>query len=107
MSSWIKVDAPADLAPGEVVIARAGYQEFAVCNAGGRLHAVSNRCPHQGGDLGDGFLEGYVLNCPLHGWAFDVRTGEAAFVSQPGRIKVYPVEVGEGAVWVEVEDAQG
>lgn len=104
MSSWIRVDAPANLAPGEVVISRVGYQEYAVCNVDGRLHAVSNRCPHQGGDLGDGFLDGACLYCPLHGWAFDVRTGEAAFVAQPGRIKVFPVKVEEGAVWLEVEE---
>ncbi len=104
MSAWIKVDAPADLAPGEVVIARAGYQEFAVCNVDGRLHAVSNRCPHQGGDLGDGFLEGPCLHCPLHGWAFDVRTGEPAYAAQPGKIKVYKVKVEDGLVWVEAEE---
>ena len=101
---WLRVDCPPDLAPGEVVVARSGYQEFAVCNVDGRLHAVSNRCPHQGGDLGEGYLEGACLSCPLHGWAFDVRTGAAAYVNQPGTLRVYPVKLEAGCVWVEIEE---
>ena len=100
---WLEVDCPADLAPGEAAVARAGYQEFAVANVDGKLYAISNRCPHQGGDLGDGYLEGACLSCPLHGWAFDVRTGEPAYVNQPGKLRTYPVKLEDGKVWIEVD----
>ena len=49
---------------------------FALCNVNGTFRAVDNTCPHAGGPLGEGSLDGEVLECPWHGWQFNVRTGE-------------------------------
>ncbi|MEP7151108.1 MAG: Rieske 2Fe-2S domain-containing protein [Nitrospira sp.] len=49
---------------------------LALCNVNGMFLAVDNSCPHAGGPLGEGALEGEVLECPWHGWRFNVRTGE-------------------------------
>jgi nitrite reductase (NADH) small subunit len=49
---------------------------LALCNVDGTFRAVDNTCPHAGGPLGEGSLEGEVLECPWHGWRFNVRTGE-------------------------------
>jgi nitrite reductase (NADH) small subunit len=43
---------------------------------GRQVFATQAQCPHRGGPLADGLLGGSVLICPLHGWKFDVRTGE-------------------------------
>ena len=37
------------------------------------IFAIGNECPHQGGNLCDGWIEGDILSCPLHGWEFDLR----------------------------------
>ena len=50
------------------------------------------------GDLGDADLE-HRDTCPLHGWRFDVTTGENAFPGHEG-IGRYDVLVEDGAVWV-------
>ena len=42
----------------------------------GQYGALDNRCPHQGGPLGKGCLQGKLVTCPWHGWQFDVSTGE-------------------------------
>jgi nitrite reductase (NADH) small subunit len=103
---WVKVADQVDLEPGEVATAYVGQRELALSNVDGVFHAMSGICPHQGGSMGDGFLEGHRLTCPLHGWVFDVRTGEAAEPLQPGRLNVYPTRVENGEVWVDVpEDA--
>ena len=47
----------------------------ALFNVDGRFHAVSNRCPHRGGPLGQGFVDGAEVSCPWHNWTFDVTTG--------------------------------
>jgi nitrite reductase (NADH) small subunit len=47
-----------------------------LCNVNGTFRAVDNTCPHAGGPLGEGSLNGEVLECPWHGWRFNVRTGE-------------------------------
>jgi nitrite reductase/ring-hydroxylating ferredoxin subunit len=50
--------------------------------AGGALHAIDDTCPHRGGPLHEGFVEGFRVFCPLHGWQFDVRSG--ACLNAPG-----------------------
>lgn len=48
----------------------------ALYNVDGTFHALDGVCPHQGGPLGNGTLEGCIVTCPWHGWQFDVRTGQ-------------------------------
>ncbi len=49
---------------------------LALCNVEGVYRVVDNTCPHAGGPLGEGKLEGETVRCPWHGWRFNVRTGE-------------------------------
>ena len=51
-------------------------QEILLARVGADYFAIANRCPHMGGDLSKGKLEGTVVTCPRHGSQFDVRTGE-------------------------------
>jgi len=102
--TWTRVERPPRLYPGEAAVVRVAHDEYALYNVDGRLHASTNRCPHQGGSLGDGFLEGACVHCPLHGWAFDVRTGAAAYPAQPGRIHVVGVKEEDGALWLDVPE---
>ncbi len=40
------------------------------------IYGLDGVCPHQGGPLGKGMLEGCIVTCPWHGWQFDVATGQ-------------------------------
>jgi nitrite reductase (NADH) small subunit len=63
--------------PGEGRTFQVGPRRLAVFHARGRqVFATQAECPHRGGPLADGLLGGSVLICPLHGWKFDMRTGE-------------------------------
>ena len=67
----------------------------------GRYAALDNRCPHQGGPLGEGSIENGLLRCPWHGWDYDPLTGKA-----PGfddGVEAFPVEVREDGVYVGFE----
>ena len=55
-----------DLPEGKVV---------ALFNVDGHICALDGTCPHAGGPLGEGSLEGARVTCPWHGWTFDVKTG--------------------------------
>ena len=69
----------------------------ALVNVAGRLYAVDNLCPHRGGPLGEGTLKGTVLQCPWHGWQFDVTTG--SMVQNPAvKTACFPVVVEDGEV---------
>jgi 3-phenylpropionate/trans-cinnamate dioxygenase ferredoxin subunit len=51
-------------------------QEILLAKTGDKYYAVSNRCPHLGGDLSGGRLEGTVVTCPRHASQFDLRDGK-------------------------------
>ena len=66
----------ADLAIGAVVAARAGARRVAIARLGsGRLVVVDDECPHDGGRISDGFVDGERLICARHGWALEARNG--------------------------------
>lgn len=54
-------------------------KEIALFKVGGTVYALYHVCPHQGGPLAEGGIEGSVVTCPWHGWSFDVTTGECTF----------------------------
>ena len=66
----------------------------------GEVLAVGNDCPHQGGSLSDGWVEGEIVTCPLHGWELDLRSG--ACMTVPGEsVPRYAATVEDGAVLLE------
>jgi nitrite reductase (NADH) small subunit len=66
--------------------------------------AVAGSCPHQGGPLGDGIVADHCVTCPLHGWRFDLDTGEA--VNADARVEVFEVVEQDGALWLRVPAAR-
>lgn len=89
----------AELAPGESRIVDVNGQELAIFNVNGEYHVLSNICPHVGGPLGDGALDGEDVICPWHGWRFNVTHGGNALGTKPAH--VFRSEI-EGA-WLLVE----
>jgi nitrite reductase (NADH) small subunit len=80
MSELIKVAETSDLQPGTGKTVTVGERDLALFNVGGKFHCIDNVCPHRGGPLGEGMLEGSVVVCPWHGWRFDVCTGQSPVV---------------------------
>ena len=96
-----------DLPPGERKIVHVAGRSIGIFNVDGTLHAIKNRCPHQGAELCRGTvsgpmlpaapgeyeygLEGRVLRCPWHFWEFDITTGKMIFVPGKMRVKTYQI----------------
>ncbi len=55
---------------------------YALFNVDGVISAIDGICPHQGGPLADGQVQGTTVTCPWHGWQFDVRTGKTPLGSK-------------------------
>ncbi len=75
--------------------------EVALYNINGEFHAIENFCPHKGYPLADSRLYGNIVECDLHGWRFDVRTGEC-FTKQGCELENYDVIVEEGMIKIKV-----
>jgi nitrite reductase (NADH) small subunit len=78
-------------------------EEIALFKVDEQICAISNMCPHQKFQkLHDGLFENGIVTCPMHGWAYDVRTGISTNAS--GRVKTFKTEVKNGKVFLKKEE---
>jgi len=76
MSRFVKLATLQELPPGGAKEVEFEGRVYAIFNVDGQISAIDGICPHQGGPLADGALEGTTVTCPWHGWQFDVMTGK-------------------------------
>lgn len=75
---WHKVlDSKEDLQEGRVMTVTAGHKDLCITHFEGKICALDNKCPHQGGPLGEGSIENGLLRCPWHGWDYHPCSGKA------------------------------
>ena len=97
----VRVAETGEIPAGEGRVVDAEGRSIAVFNMDGEYYAIDNTCPHRGGPLGEGDLDGAVVSCPWHAWRWDVRTG--ANVNNPAvAVACYPVREDGGDLFVEL-----
>ena len=89
------------LPPGGMMEFTTGERTIAICNAGGKLHAVDGVCPHQGGPLAQGALHGTAIVCPWHAWEFDCVTGEHDY-NPAIELETFSVELSGDDILVDI-----
>jgi NAD(P)H-dependent nitrite reductase small subunit len=99
-SGFVDVARLEELPAGTSKIVWIGDRTVALFNVGGTVYATDNNCPHSGGPLGKGTLEGDVVTCPWHLWEFNVRTGVNIFNPEE-RIETFPVMISDGQILVK------
>ena len=97
--SFVPVGAAADIGPGTSKTVAVDGREIAVFNVDGTFYAVDNYCPHQGGLLSEGWLEGKTITCPWHAWCFDLTNGEMT-IGKFASVDVFDVRIEGGVVSV-------
>ena len=99
MEGFQKVAQLDDLAPGRSKKVTVNGRAIALFNVDVKFYAIHNSCPHEGGPLADGRLKGYVVACPWHDLAFDIRNGQG---TDGGGYCVgsYEVRVEGADIWV-------
>src|SRR5438045_3069400 len=97
----VKVGLLSLLPRGAVMEASIGEDRYAICNLEGQIHALAGTCPHRGGPLGQGAINGAHLTCPWHAWEFDCRTGVNDY--DPAVIvPTYPVQVSGDDILIDI-----
>ncbi len=105
---WHRVADLDELPGGRVKTVTAGTLSMALTHIDGSYTAMDNRCPHQGGPLGEGSIEvgkegECWLRCPWHGWDFDPKTGRPPGGHEDSGQRLYPVEVRDDGIYVGIE----
>ena len=92
-----------DLGEEEVMAVFVGGEEIALYNVEGEFYATGGICTHENVGLADGFVEGDLIECPLHSACFEIRTGKAVNPPAEVDLKTYPVKVEGDTVYVGIE----
>lgn len=101
--TWYKVlDNKEELLENRVMTVTAGHKGICLTHFEGEYNALDNKCPHQGGPLGEGSIENGLLRCPWHGWDYHPCTGKA-----PGfddGVSKYEIKIEDEAIYVGLEE---
>lgn len=92
MPKAVVVAKASDLRIGEPKVVAVGNDEIALFRVAEGIFACTNTCPHRGGPIGEGQIDGKIVTCPWHGWEFDVTTGKMPVNPNVG-ITTYPVTI--------------
>jgi nitrite reductase/ring-hydroxylating ferredoxin subunit len=101
MPEFIEVGRVDQVPPGSGARLTLADNGLAVFNVDGIICAIADTCPHAGGSLGLGKLNGTTVTCPVHGMKFDVTTGCFSGTSDFG-VASYPVNVVNGKIMVSL-----
>jgi len=89
---WCEVAKISDLSPGEVMYVEVGNDPVALINLDGEYFALNDMCTHQDASLSDGEVVGDEIECPMHGGAFEIRTGLPANFPVVVPVETYAVK---------------
>jgi len=73
---WHTLEPASKLREGEVKTFKMGGRYLAIGRLTDGYFAVDDNCPHAAGSLGQGMLSDDCVVCPIHGYAYHVRSGE-------------------------------
>ena len=95
----------ADQVPeGKAAMVKIGDNVYAICNDGGTFYATDESCPHEGGHLGRGLVNDGCIVCPVHHWAWNLKTGQNNMGIKHLMLKTYPCQIRDGKVYVDMPE---
>ena len=99
--TWKKIAESGAVSPGKGKAFEVDGKKIAVFNQDG-YHAMDDVCVHQDGSLAPGKLDGDIIECPLHFWHYNIKTGELTDYLKDVKLDVYPVEARDDGIYVDV-----
>jgi naphthalene 1,2-dioxygenase system ferredoxin subunit len=100
--NWQDVSALDEVPEEDVMGVQAAGKDLALYSVEGQVYATDNICTHGHARLCDGFLEGFEIECPLHQGKFDIRDGRPMCDPVTEAVRIYPVKIEGGRVFVDV-----
>ena len=116
MVNFIQVGKTSELQEGTMKEVQTQGLKLLLARAGNNYYAADNRCPHMGGNLSQGKLDGTVVTCPRHGSQFDLRDGQVIrwlkgsglgstvgkVLKAPKKLNTYNVKVEDDRILIKV-----
>jgi len=115
-ANFVPVGKTGELEDGTMKEISAEGREILLVRAGDKYYAAGNRCPHMGGKLSEGKLEGTVVTCPRHSSQFDLGDGRVVrwlrgsglisavgkMLKSPRPLTMYRTKVEDNRILIEI-----
>jgi len=102
MDEWQDLIRFAELEPDDVTPVTIGKWHLAVYDSTKGVYITLARCTHGGANLCDGYLDGFVIECPLHQGCFDIRDGKPLGAPVTRALKTFPARSNGDMVQVKL-----
>ncbi|MFQ6025352.1 MAG: Rieske (2Fe-2S) protein [Nitrosopumilaceae archaeon] len=99
--TWKKIAEKDAIPGGKGKEFKVNDKHIAVFNQDG-YHALDGICVHQDGSIATGKLEGDVIECPLHFWHYNIKTGELLDYLKGVKLQTYKVEARNDGIYVDI-----
>lgn len=99
-NGWVRVAAADEVEDEDALQVEVQGHKIAVYNVDGTYYATDDLCTHEQASLADGFLDGTVIECPLHQGTFCIKTGKALSPPVETPVNTYDVKVEDGEIYV-------
>ncbi len=103
--NWVTVAERSAVAPETVIGVTVGELDIAIYHVDGQFYATDNICPHADAYLNYGCLRGDVIECPVHGARFEIKTGKGRGDAPFGHLKKFAVRVLGDEIQVDISGA--
>jgi naphthalene 1,2-dioxygenase ferredoxin component len=98
---WTDIAAEDALFEGAGIAFTSNGNEIGIFKLEDGVYAIDNICPHGHAKLCDGFVAGYMVECPFHQALFDVRTGEVTCGPATESVRSWPIKIENGRVLIK------
>lgn len=99
--AWIKVAEKNEISAGKGKSFKVEGKQIAIFNQDG-YHALDDLCVHQDGSLAPGKLDGDIVECPLHFWHYNIKTGELKDYIKDVKLQTYSVELKDDGIYIDI-----
>ena len=106
VASWVEVGRIEEVPPGHAARVEIGDVPVAIFNVDGEFFCVDDTCTHAEASLRDGDLDisRCAIECPLHGSAFDLRTGDPLSLPAVEPVHVHHIDISDGVIRVALNE---
>ncbi len=99
--TWKKIADKGEIAVGKGKAFKIDGQQIAIFNQDG-FHALDDLCVHQDGSIAPGKLDGDIVECPLHFWHYNIKTGQLNDYLKDVKLATYSVESRDDGIYVDI-----
>ena len=100
--TWIKIANKDEIREGNGKEINVNSQRIALFLSNDKYYAIEALCRHQDGSLAPGKVQGEVVECPLHYWHYNIRTGELLDYMEGVKMNTYNIEIRKNEIYLDI-----